>query len=138
VIERLGFAALLGRAPALLQHAYALLAIIFGWVLFRADNITQAASMMGKMIMPTSYRLGIDHYLTGEEVLVLILAAVFSVPIVSRALMDVMALPRDPPWQRDLPQWAYGLGATGAAAVFAASAIKILSGAYSPFIYFRF
>ena len=138
VLERLGFAALLRRAPVLLQHVYAMLAIIFGWVLFRADNITQAASMLDKMLIPTSYRLGIDHYLTGEEFVVLVLAAVFSTPVVSKALMDVMAIPRVPPWQRDLPQWAYGLGATGAAAVFGASAIKILTGAYSPFIYFRF
>jgi alginate O-acetyltransferase complex protein AlgI len=138
VIERLGFAALLRRAPVLLQHCYAMLAVIFGWVLFRADNITQAASMMDKMIVPTSYRLGLDYYLTGEQILVLVLAAIFSTPFVSRALTDVIAIPRVPPWQRDLPQWAYGLGATGAAAVFGASAIKILTGAYSPFIYFRF
>jgi alginate O-acetyltransferase complex protein AlgI len=77
VLERLGFAAILRGAPALLQHFYAMLAVIFGWVLFRADNITQAVTMMHRMIIPTSYRLGFDRYLAGEEILVLILAVVF-------------------------------------------------------------
>lgn len=138
VIERLGFGALLQRLPALLQHLYAMLAIIFGWVLFRAEDIAQAASMMEKMIIPTSYRLGIDHYLTGEEVLVLILAAVFSTPVVPSVLRNLLALPTVPPWRRDLPAWSYALGATAAVAVLGASAIKILTGSYSPFIYFRF
>jgi alginate O-acetyltransferase complex protein AlgI len=139
VIERLGFGALLQRLPVLLQHLYAMLAVIFGWVLFRADDITQARVIIRKMILPIRPgELAIDHYFTGEQVAVLVLAAIFSTPVVARVLMNFMALPGVPPWRRDLPTRAYRFGATAAVVVLGGSAIKILTGSYSPFIYFRF
>jgi hypothetical protein len=49
-----------------------------------------------------------------------------------------MAFPSLPPWRRAVPTGAYVLGAAMGLLVFSASAMRILSGSYSPFIYFRF
>ena len=44
--KQTGFAEKIGR----FSHVYALLAIIFGWVIFRSANIGQAASYIGMML----------------------------------------------------------------------------------------
>ena len=54
VIERLGLETALRKTPAPIQHAYALLAVVFGWVLFRADSFEQAIGVLTRMVVPTS------------------------------------------------------------------------------------
>jgi alginate O-acetyltransferase complex protein AlgI len=139
VIERLGLETALRKTPAPIQHAYALLAVVFGWVLFRADSFEQAIGVLTRMVVPTSSdEVGVLQILTGEETLVVVLAILFSTPVIPWALRKFVAVPTLPPWRRDLSALSYGAGTAAAALVLVASAIKILSGSYSPFIYFRF
>lgn len=43
VIERIGLGALLARLPRVIAHLYTLLAVMLGWVLFRADSVAHAS-----------------------------------------------------------------------------------------------
>mgnify|MGYP003632691901 CR=1 FL=1 len=49
ILERLFLGKLLDRAPRVLSHLYTLLVVLFGWVLFRAETLTQALEYMKLM-----------------------------------------------------------------------------------------
>jgi alginate O-acetyltransferase complex protein AlgI len=140
VIERIGLGALLQRAPAAARHLYALLAIMIGWVLFRAESIEQATGLLARMFTPDdgTSDIPIALYLTGETVLTLAAATLLSTPLVLNALRPWMAVPIQRPWPAQLPARAYSFGFVAALLVLAASFVKIITGSYSPFIYFRF
>ena len=50
VIERLGLGSVLARIPAPARWAYALLAVMGGWVLFRSSNLSGAAGYYASLI----------------------------------------------------------------------------------------
>lgn len=54
ILERLGLNKFWGKFKAI-GHIYALLIVNFGWVLFRADTISQALSFMKRMLLPWKY-----------------------------------------------------------------------------------
>jgi len=137
-LERLGLAAVLEKVPALFRHAYALLAILIGWVIFRADDLRQAAGMLSKMVFAD--RGAVDAYtpvLTGEEIVVLGVSLLLATPLVANLLRPWLAVPDHPPWATRSP-WSYGCGLALGSIVLCVAATKILTGSYSPFIYFRF
>jgi alginate O-acetyltransferase complex protein AlgI len=139
VIERLGFEQLLRKAPALLQHAYALLAIAVGWVLFRSNTMDQAAGMLGRMfflVRPVDVPL--DSAIDGRQLAALIAAIVLSTPVVATLLRRLMSMPAPSPWPRQVSTIHYAVGVVVSVTVLGASAVKVLTGSYSPFIYFRF
>jgi alginate O-acetyltransferase complex protein AlgI len=139
VIERLGFEQLLRKAPTLLQHAYALLAIAVGWVLFRSNTMDQAAGMLGRMfflVRPVDVPL--DSAIDGRQLAALIAAIVLSTPVVATLLRRLMSMPAPSPWPRQVSTIHYAVGIVVSVAVLGASAVKVLTGSYSPFIYFRF
>lgn len=49
ILERIFLGDLLNKIPKFLTHAYALLVVLIGWVLFRADNISQAFDYLSVM-----------------------------------------------------------------------------------------
>ncbi|MCW6509734.1 MBOAT family O-acyltransferase [Lichenifustis flavocetrariae] len=139
VLERLGWGEVLRRLPRAFQHLYTMLAVIFGWVLFRADNVTQAFGMLQTMIVPTaSDEVDAWHLLNGQEQLVLVLAILFATRIVPHMLRSASLVSPMPPWPRRTPVYMSGVGCIIAILLISASSVKILSGSYSPFIYFRF
>ena len=119
VAERLVGDARMARIPRVLRHAYALVAILAGWVLFRAASLAEAGVVLGKMIgIGATEDIAVLDLLTGEAKLALVAGLVLCLPV--------------------LPRNAKVLRYALAAAVFAAAVLKIYAGAYSPFIYFRF
>ncbi len=138
VIERIGLDRLLRSMPRPFQHGYAILVVMFGWVLFRAHSVRQAARIVRTMILPTASGVGVWQVLHGEEIAVLAASILFSIPLMPRLLRGSAVVPDMPPWPREIPTWSYGAGAICALVILAASAVKIISGSYSPFIYYRF
>lgn len=139
IVERLGWENLLRKTPRVLQHGYTLLAVVVGWVLFRASSLDQAGLILSKMfLLQHTSDAAVAEVLTGEETVVLVAGILLSVPLAQRGLRRWIALPLLRPWPRDLPAYAYSLGMAAALSALVASSLKILSGAYSPFIYFRF
>jgi D-alanyl-lipoteichoic acid acyltransferase DltB (MBOAT superfamily) len=127
VIERLGLRSVLARLATPARWGYALLAVMGGWVLFRAANLTDAigyyASLIGRNgIGDISFDM---HDALNERA------------IVTLAIACVLALA--PRWRWPAPfvlRAPADVALTFALLIF--SMITVAAGAYSPFLYFRF
>jgi alginate O-acetyltransferase complex protein AlgI len=116
------------RIAAPLRHAYALLVVLVGWVWFRAPDATFAFDMLRAMsgFAATVGTRPVMEFLDAQQTLALAAGIAFSMPLY--------------PWLRETlaPRAAVWVGAPALVAVFALASSKVLSGAYSPFLYFRF
>jgi alginate O-acetyltransferase complex protein AlgI len=141
VLERAGLGAGLLRLPRPARHAYALLVVMAGWVLFRAESFEHAARFLGTLAGG-----GVAASAPGAAG-----AALFATPqvLLAAAAGAVGSLPLWPAVGRLRRSWiaagrggldrALGAGRTLAfLAVLAASLVQLAGGTYSPFIYFRF
>ena len=129
VIERLGLKSVLARLPTPASWAYALLAVMGGWVLFRSADLSDAigyfASLFGRNgISEISFDM--HDALNDRAIMTLVIGCILAIapnwpakwtpPFVVRASADVAL--------------------TFALLIF--SMITVAAGAYSPFLYFRF
>lgn len=123
--KQTGFAEKIGR----LSHVYALLAIIFGWVIFRSANIGQAASYIGMMLGVGSTG-AIDssfmYYLSGSWV-VFVYAVLLSAPVAPFVIKKAHEF-----------SWGRNAEALLGASIFMLAVLKCISSSYNPFIYFNF
>jgi alginate O-acetyltransferase complex protein AlgI len=121
------------------RHAYAMLVVIIGWTLFRADSLGQAGHILSVMFHLTpSVQPTTGAALDRGEALVFAIALVFSTPLVPTLVQRWVAAVSERPLPRRQAPGAYVLGALAGALVLCAVTTKILMGSYSPFIYFRF
>jgi alginate O-acetyltransferase complex protein AlgI len=137
VAERAGLERVLERVRAL-RHAYALAAIVGGWVLFRCNTLAHAVgyyrALFGfatadPMLHP------VEQWLDGLTVFTLIVAAIGSTPIARRI----------GEWRDRSALVATGSGAAVLSLdvvwlgfLFIGAAAFLAAGTYNPFIYFRF
>lgn len=128
-LERAGLDRWLQRLPKALQHAYVLLVVLIGWVLFRAEDGAHAwhylQAMAGLNAAPTYYAA---FYFDPETLLTLVAAGVFATPVypyLERRLSEQGA------WEEAF-RLALLLG------LFAFSISTLVNSTYNPFIYFRF
>ena len=136
VIERVGLAALLKRAWRPVRHIYLLLAVILGWVLFRADSLGEAggyyAAMFGFGAADNAFSDPRLYFSDGVRN-VLIAGALLATPLAERAIRwSRQAMPPVLRSQSVNAAWA------GLFVLLFVSATSIAGGAYNPFIYFRF
>jgi alginate O-acetyltransferase complex protein AlgI len=143
VLERIGFSNTLTTFWRPLRHAYALLVVTVGWVLFRSTTLEQAQAFLKAMVglsatSSLEYHAGL--YLTNEVKLLIIAGCFGSVPFlpwiqsilrrICTACSDTVGLVME-----------LGISVihvTALTLVMLASAMRIAAGTYSPFIYFRF
>ena len=120
VLERTGLSRVLDLAPKPLRHAYALVVIMLGWVLFRAASIPAAGAYFSALagLGGAGSTEPIVPYLPADVVLALAAGIVASVPL-------------------RLPRWPIAEFAC-VAAVFLASLALTSAQTFKPFIYFRF
>jgi alginate O-acetyltransferase complex protein AlgI len=133
IIERAGFGAALHRLPRMLQIGYAMMVVMVGWVLFRADNFTQAWRYLGAMAgFGSGYAMGLPAArLLHNDVLLAMLAGI--------ALAGPGLSPVGRWLNRRLPSGVQGLvGAAVALMMLIAALLSLAAGTYNPFIYFRF
>lgn len=139
VLERMGLSALLERLPRLLRHAYTLIVVIVGWVFFRSESLSQSLAFLSKMFLldatPDAPAL---QLLNNVELLTIVAALVLSMPFIGQLLQTQAALPTAtlPLEPRPLRHYAFALACLMPVAGLAF--MKIMTSAYSPFIYFRF
>jgi alginate O-acetyltransferase complex protein AlgI len=129
VIERLGLRSILARIPAWARWAYALIAVMFGWVLFRAADLTSAlgyyASLMGRDGV-SEISFDMHDVLSERAMLTLGVGCVLAVA---------------PRWIRrwSAPMSVRAVGDfTWTFALLIFSMVTVAAGAYSPFLYFKF
>jgi alginate O-acetyltransferase complex protein AlgI len=129
VLERLRFGRLLGMMPAPARWGYTMLAVMGGWVLFRAGDLAQAGALYAGLI-------GRNELSTVSLDLHAALNASVVVPLLAGCALAVL-----PRWLRvpHLPvrliapadaAWTFGL--------LILAMIFVAAGTYSPFLYFRF
>ena len=129
VLERLGLGSLLARIPVGLRWLYALLAVMGGWVLFRAADLPTALDYFASLVGRNGAGdISFDmHDALNERAIVTLMIGCalavlprwlprLSTPVVLRAAADA--------------GWTFAL------LIF--SMITVASGAYSPFLYFKF
>lgn len=128
-IERAGMSNYLKQLPRVFRHAYLLVVVMFGWVIFRADNFDHLRLFLSAMLGfdNVAHNLPPTLYLTRDVAIALGIAVLASTP-----------------WYGAIPSsWRNHVAAVAAnrlfiMCVFALSLIFVSSGTYNPFIYFRF
>src|SRR5438034_3647918 len=138
IIERASLSSALERAWRPLRHAYALAAVIGGWVLFRCETLAHAGAFFVALSgqgATTRLTYPLLMYLDPLAATTLAAAVVGSMPL-GRALaarIDMSA--KAHPFLHAVSfvaEWLW------LAAVLVASCAYLAAGTYNPFIYFRF
>ena len=115
----------------ILAHVYALLAVCLGFVMFRADNVQQGASVIGAMFAGFSFgaanTVALHSLLSAESICILVVSTVLCLPWVQ--------------WlkkRRKLYTMLEPISWIACLLLFALCLLKLASGGFAPFIYFQF
>ncbi len=139
VVERVGLAKWLTRSPTLMRHGYALLAIMIGWVIFRATTLQEAGAIIRRLFIWSVPSIDIFwQAFNAERIFACVLALAFVSPVLIHRARRMIAIPLIGDWPRRAAPASYALGGALALVTLVLATIKIMGGAYSPFIYFRF
>ena len=124
----------LRKLPRPLGHIYTLLVVTLAFVVFRADTLSQAGSVLAAMFTGFSFdnqsMIELMRQLTPSFVVALVCGSVFAQPVrlaVARAI-------RGRACERPLDVLSY----VGAVAILLLCLVELAGGGYNPFIYFRF
>ena len=151
MLERFGLGRLLAAAPRLLRHAYALLVVMLGWVLFRAEGLQNGLQYLHAMFTAHRHRppdAGLLVLLNNEVVAALVIGAVLSFPVLP-ALLDRLKAARAHGDDLGPGLRAGSVLALDTTRVHALPILLLLSGlvlsiahlansSLNPFLYFRF
>ena len=142
VVERVGLLTWLERCPRALRHAYALLMILVGWVLFRADTLPHAIMFL-KAMAGFASRTSPENaalYLNPELVVCIVVGAFAATPIGSVLLSawDRLRVRARESIRPALESATVAASLAAGSGVFLYSTMLMAAGTYNPFIYFRF
>ena len=147
ILERLGLARILKKIPAPIRHIYTLLAVMTGWVFFRAESIGDAVLYLKCMFVQRIfglYHIEIAELLSNEFMTMLILSLIISVPVVRVVFGKIDGM--------DQAAANAGTASSGnisgsilsvladlvVLGLFALAVLYMLGASFNPFIYFRF
>lgn len=125
----------LKKLPKVLRHVYTLLVVCIGFVIFRADTMTQALQMISQMFcgwdFSSSKMIFAVEQLTPMFIFTFIVAIIGSIPLLEKIQKR---------WNRES---LIGIILQPASYVFTVillflCMLSLASGTYNPFIYFRF
>ena len=147
ILERAGGGFLLERAPAPLRHAYAMIVVVIGWVLFRSETLAQALAFLSAMV-GLGGGTGLEHnaelYFSNRFTLVFAVGVVASTPCLPclKARYATLCLATSDTALSLASVSRRTLVACSAVALqlglFVLCAMELASSSYNPFIYFRF
>ena len=142
LIERAGLAKALARAPRLLGQLYAVLVVLFGWVLFRADSLPHALGFWRAMADLPSARapdLALRLLLSPETVAALAFGALLSLLPWLCERLDVPQLAPTIHLPRRLDtQGVHVLSGWLLLGGLVLSIARLAGSSLNPFLYFRF
>jgi len=136
LLEKFLLLKVLRNLPRFIEHIYALLLIVFGWVLFRAPDIGYAIEYIRVMFGISGSGLWdgqLIHLITQYRA-ELILATVLALPVTRFAKACAEKIKFKP--LREF--FLYPIRGVLAAAVFALAVVYLINSTFNPFIYFRF
>lgn len=133
IAERAGLSRILGYLTKPVRHMYTLLAVMVGWVFFRADTLLEGMDYLRALAGFGKGTAYVTEYFHATEAMMLCLGGIFAVPIrpwLEKRLLElkgnVMPLVARVGWAIGMVNLAF------------AAAVMLASGTYNPFIYFRF
>ena len=126
VLEKCFLGRLLERLPRVLGHAYTLLAVTLGWVLFNCTEPGQLGVYLRELF---AFRGSFDHVLLALRQN--IPEFVFGLALCTPLPLKLFRLGQDKPW-------AEALRCLWLLAVLALSVLALAGSSFNPFIYFRF
>jgi alginate O-acetyltransferase complex protein AlgI len=141
VAERTRLGRRLAKLPAPLQHAYALLAVLIGWVIFRSADLAQAMTFLGAMFgggVHAGAPLG--RFAENDALAAFAAALLFSAPVAPALRRRADALrARLRGWIGTVVEHGLVAGELLERVVVLVLSLAWLSGqTYTPFLYFRF
>ena len=132
--EKLLWGKALERLPSLVRHAYAMVLVVFSWVLFRAETLTAAAAYFAAMFGSSGVWCGSRAvYYALEFWPELLCCCIAALPV--KQWLETVLQKRDAAPARAVLTWGPKLAAM---ALLACSYCKLVTGSFNPFIYFRF
>jgi alginate O-acetyltransferase complex protein AlgI len=134
IAERVGLVRALDGVWRPLRHAYALLAVIGGWVFFRSATFAQAGGYLAALFGAGRGLIAAD-LLTGDVALALAVAVPACLPVAGW-LRRRLAVPGRWPALREA--FAATAELACCCALLFASVVGLAAGSYHPFLYFRF
>jgi len=129
-VEKLFLGRLLERLPGVLRHAYALLIVLVGWVVFELGSVPEVVGYLGDMFALS----GIDLYnaealyIARSNLVLLLIATIGALPLAKNAYAKVSKLA----FVRVVVMPALHV------LVLALSIAYVVDSTFSPFLYFRF
>ena len=136
ILERVGLNNILKKLPNYISHIYLLLIVNISWVFFRSDTVSYSFSYLKAMFnykQTTNFEY-LNFYLTKELIIVLILAVIFSTPILKSLINYVNQYKKN--------VFAYKtmsfVKVVSLIFLLLICFIYIATDSYNPFIYFRF
>jgi len=137
VLERVGFGRVLARLWRPLRHLYTMLVWSFGFVIFRAESIGQAAEFFLAMVGagtgdPALHHLGL--HLRANVVLALLAGVVGSTPVLPATGSWLAAHARE----GAAPSLVRGAVVASVTVLLLLVGMSLAAGTHNPFIYFRF
>lgn len=124
--ERAGAGAVIARWPRPFRHAYTLLAVLGGWVFFRAESLRFSQGYFGALIGRSDGLRAID-LLSGDVALALLIG----IP----ACLPIAGWMREKLGERPI-RAAAEIGFCGM--LLGLSTLALAAGSFNPFLYFRF
>jgi alginate O-acetyltransferase complex protein AlgI len=140
ILERRGWASALARLGAIPRHGFTLLAVMLGWVLFRAKNLEQAGEFYSALFGFGTGELQIVEFWTRKLLAAGPVGLLACLPLVPWliAKRDELATR----WGATRAAWLEAVllpaNAIVLAILFLAITMQLAASTFSPFIYFRF
>jgi alginate O-acetyltransferase complex protein AlgI len=136
VIERAVLLKGLRRLPLAVQRTYALLLVMAGWVLFRANTFADASRYFRALARLGDWsmagRLNLRGVINNEGWLALALGIVAATPLMRRMTNRLLVKQAEKPWI------VSPVGVVAVASLLVVTAMKLASTSFNPFIYYRF
>ncbi|WP_079506624.1 MBOAT family O-acyltransferase [Mesobacillus jeotgali] len=136
MLEKAFLLKLFKRIPNFLQHIYALLIVMIGWVFFRSETFTYAFDYIKTMFGLNGIGLWDEKaaFYTYEHGVILVLAIIGATPIV-KMLLDWLSAEN----QNNVASIGKNIALNSYyVVIFVLSVIYVVSTTFNPFIYFRF
>lgn len=129
-IEKLFLLKALDKLPRLFRHAYALLLIVIGWVIFASDDVSVMLPYLGSMFGANGALGGMDVYTLLTRAALMVICCVASTELPRRLFVTAASKMNE--------KAAFTVKSVLTLALLALSVVFLIGDSYNPFLYFRF
>ncbi len=129
-IEKLFLLKALDKLPRLFRHAYALLLIVIGWVIFASDDVSVMLPYLSSMFGANGALGGMDVYTLLTRAALMVICCVASTELPRRLFATAAGKMNE--------KAAFTVKSVLTLALLALSVVFLIGDSYNPFLYFRF